>query len=206
MVGFCKIKTRKMGVDYYNCDVCQDIFSDCSGYGYCDGCYKRWCQSCYVAKFIFDGRERCDLCWNDACIPVKSKQLLEFCCKKYKTTPSEIEEEFRQEAGPAYQQPEDSYYCTSCIEGECASSKCVRIDDYCDVEDDDGDVRHVGYCCRAQIKYCGADEDDICDECRKWERRRSAYTLLALRCFRPKTPFAKLPKDVLIYLIKQGSV
>jgi hypothetical protein len=137
---------------------------------------------------------------------VKSSELLDFCCEKYKTTRKEIEEEFREEAGNEYREPEDSFYCTKCVNRDCADTKCVRIDQFCDIDDDNinDEMQHVGLCCRAQIKHCGADEDNICDECIKWERRRSAYALLGLRCFRPKTPLAKLPKDVLIYLINKG--
>lgn len=191
-----------MGVDYHNCDVCNDIFSSCDDYNICDGCRKRWCTSCRVDQFIFNGEARCDLCWQDAPKAVKSSELLDFCCEKYKTTRKDIEKEYRVQAnGDEYREPEDSFYCTMCVTRDCADTKCVRIDELCEVDDIDVDLQIKGVCCRAQIKYCGTDEDDMCDECIKWERRRSAYTLLGLRCFRPKTPLAKLPKDVLIYLI-----
>jgi hypothetical protein len=39
--------SKKMGVDYYNCDECGEIFPDCDHYGYCCICDKRLCGSCF---------------------------------------------------------------------------------------------------------------------------------------------------------------
>jgi hypothetical protein len=36
-----------MGVDYYNCEDCGDIFSDAGHHGYCGGCESRLCGDCY---------------------------------------------------------------------------------------------------------------------------------------------------------------
>ncbi|PEA25850.1 hypothetical protein CN984_12035 [Bacillus cereus] len=36
-----------MGVDYYNCEVCNEIFSDAGHYGHCGGCEENLCGSCY---------------------------------------------------------------------------------------------------------------------------------------------------------------
>ena len=39
-----------MGVDYYNCSSCNDIFGDCDTYENCESCGQMLCRKC-MAKF-----------------------------------------------------------------------------------------------------------------------------------------------------------
>lgn len=192
-----------MGVDYYNCKMCGDIFADCSDHGTCEGCYATWCEGCKhsVTTFVFGGEERCDFCWHGGPKRVKKQQLLDFAVKKLKTTVEALEEEFCAQAGPEYRESRDSYYCTQCAKGECANKRCTQIDKDCDLDDPDDDDQHRGYCCAAQIKFCGASEDELCEGCTKWQAHRTVFLLLGLGRFRPKTGLAMIPKDVLRYMI-----
>jgi hypothetical protein len=36
-----------MGVDYYNCAICNDIFADAGHYGHCGNCESTLCGDCY---------------------------------------------------------------------------------------------------------------------------------------------------------------
>lgn len=115
-----------MGVDYYNCKVCGEIFADCSDYGTCESCYAHWCHSCMreVTTFMFNNEERCEFCWKDEPKHPKPDVLLDFAVKKLKTTHEELRQEFVAQAGPEYRHGRDKFYCTQCDEGECASTKC----------------------------------------------------------------------------------
>jgi len=39
-----------MGVCYYNCDICEEIYCDCGDYSYCEKCETSFCEDC-VDKF-----------------------------------------------------------------------------------------------------------------------------------------------------------
>jgi len=36
-----------MGVDYYNCGICGEIFNDCGYFGYCSNCGEMLCGHCH---------------------------------------------------------------------------------------------------------------------------------------------------------------
>ncbi len=63
-----------MGVDYYNCDECGEIFDDCSGmYNYCEECGKRLCFWCQVElnmrtepEHFQDGAETLGEYWSES--------------------------------------------------------------------------------------------------------------------------------------------
>ena len=63
-----------MGVDYYNCERCGEIFADCGDFRNCNECGTRWCGSdCaeadgYVSPIIIDedGEEMTDY-ENESC-------------------------------------------------------------------------------------------------------------------------------------------
>ncbi len=42
-----------MGVDYYNCELCNEIYADCSDYGSCKICNKNVCPVCYHRDFVY---------------------------------------------------------------------------------------------------------------------------------------------------------
>ena len=35
-----------MGVDFFNCSICDEIHSDCESYGYCGKCKDVFCEEC----------------------------------------------------------------------------------------------------------------------------------------------------------------
>lgn len=43
-----------MGISYYNCSRCDEIFADCGDWYYCHGCCKKLCGQCksYVVKVL----------------------------------------------------------------------------------------------------------------------------------------------------------
>lgn len=67
-----------MGVDYYNCSVCEEIFSDAGYYGYCIECEGMMCGHCHdkmtkkygqigedhekVGWYGGDATNKCDAC------------------------------------------------------------------------------------------------------------------------------------------------
>lgn len=169
-------------------------------------CYSSWCAECKdegaVEKFVFNGSERCTLCWHAEPKRVKSSKLLGLAVTKLKTTKKALEEEFRAQAmDPAYRRARDHYYCTRCKNGECASAKCERVSRDCDVDDPDDDAQHRGLCCQAQASFGGVDEDDFCPGCQRWAKLRLALQLLGLRKFRLVVDLQWIPKDVLRFLI-----
>lgn len=42
-----------MGVDYYNCEFCNEIYADCTDYGSCKICNKSACPNCYYKDFSY---------------------------------------------------------------------------------------------------------------------------------------------------------
>lgn len=182
-----------MGVDYYNCVVCNEIYADCEDYGSCDGCNASWGPCCVddIKTFIFSGESRCTLCWRDTPKRPDSDELIQFALKKLKTTKDELENEFCAED----KTPKDYFYCTECPTQKCANTECERVSN--PHEDDDGcyKIQRIGFCCKAQKL-----EDDMwCDVCLAWRRRKMAISLFFLR--KNHESFARLPKDVLKYLI-----
>lgn len=86
-----------------------------------------------------------------------------------------------------WEQGDNTYYCTICPPEMCASSKCEIINN--------GDER--GICC-----FAAYEPESFCSACVKWKRDRNIL-LLGIRKFRPKTLLAKLPRDLLRYIIEK---
>lgn len=193
-----------MGVDYYNCDYCKEIFSDCEDYGICESCYSRWCSDCErygnCKSFIFEGKQRCGFCWKDAPRDIKKGLLLDFALEKLCTTQEVLEKEFREQAGSEYREIRDTFYCTQCEPGECASKECERVAIPCDVDDPNEEHQHCGYCCVSQINFQGLGDDESCTSCRRWNFRRLAILLLGIRQFRPKSGLLTISKDVFRFI------
>lgn len=39
-----------MGVDYFNCPICNSIFNDCGPFGWCSQCERRLCGDCHAKQ------------------------------------------------------------------------------------------------------------------------------------------------------------
>lgn len=44
-----------MGVDFYNCEICEEIFNDCGHYGHCAKCESTLCGDCYDKMYEKNG-------------------------------------------------------------------------------------------------------------------------------------------------------
>lgn len=97
-----------MGVDYYNCEICDNIFHDAGHYGYCGNCEASLCGRCYdrmsekngelpedhenYGDYGEDSPSCCDKC--DGTVLDKTAFLL-FLADKLGQTVEELEAEFR---------------------------------------------------------------------------------------------------------------
>lgn len=193
-----------MGITFSNCDVCDNIYHDCSDYGSCETCGKSWCDDCKdmneVKQFIFNGKLRCTLCWKEEPKRVKKSVLFDYITKKLRTTYEELEDEFRAQAGPEYREPKDRYFCTECYDNECASVKCEYIDYNIGYEVHD-EIQYRGWCCKAYNRHnTREDYYELCKGCKKWERQRIQTILLGVHKFRPDSLLKTIHKDVLKYM------
>jgi hypothetical protein len=98
-----------MGVDYYNCEVCNDIYCDAGYYGYCGNCEASLCGSCYdemrklhgelgedhekAGDFGEDAPKCCSVCDGSV---IDDAVFIEFLSKKLGHTREELEAEFRK--------------------------------------------------------------------------------------------------------------
>ena len=100
-----------MGVDYYNCEICGDIFADAGHYGHCGKCEATLCGHCYDEMQMKNGMlgedhpradwfgeeapNCCDKCDGSV---IDEGAFTSFLLKKLGKTREELEEEFRKEA------------------------------------------------------------------------------------------------------------
>lgn len=97
-----------MGIDYYNCEVCDEIFADCGPCGFCGKCEAYLCGHCLdemrerngeigedhenADDYGEDAPNGCDKC--DGTI-INEGAFVAFLVKKIGKTREELEEEFR---------------------------------------------------------------------------------------------------------------
>lgn len=97
-----------MGIDYYNCEICDEIFPDVNHYGHCGNCEATLCGDCYDAmrekngelgeaheKASWYGEESpncCDKCTGEHIDP---NEFLRFVIAKTGMTEDALEAEFR---------------------------------------------------------------------------------------------------------------
>lgn len=89
-----------MGVDYYNCDACEEIYADCEdGLSYCEKCENNFCSKCttkYGLREMYDDDneeewlENCPVCAKKV---VKTHELIDYMLKKLDKTKEEMEAE-----------------------------------------------------------------------------------------------------------------
>jgi hypothetical protein len=86
-----------MGVDFFNCDICGEIFSDCEHWGCCYPCGSTLCGDCYDSaseKYKAEGGEllACQICSKDI---ISDLEVLNFTLKKFNINRKDIEDEIR---------------------------------------------------------------------------------------------------------------
>ena len=109
-----------MGVDFYNCDNCGEIYADCVG-GSCEGCDSSWCNRCddIIRSFFYNGNIRCDLCFQTRARNPTNDLLLYFALEKLKMTLKDLKEEFKGA------QEIEKYECTrDPLKHDCTGHKC----------------------------------------------------------------------------------
>lgn len=98
-----------MGIDYYNCEICDEIFNDCGHYGHCGNCEAIMCGHCYdemsekygelgedhenADDYGEDAPNRCDKCTGDIIDP---NAFLQFVIKKTGLSEEALEAEYRE--------------------------------------------------------------------------------------------------------------
>ena len=98
-----------MGVDYYNCEICGEIFADVCHYGHCGNCEATLCGHCFDRMReengeLGRGHERAD--WFGEYAPnccdkcdgtvIDKTAFFEFLANKLGQTVEELEEEYRK--------------------------------------------------------------------------------------------------------------
>ena len=98
-----------MGVDFYNCNICDEIFNDCGDYGICSNCEGMMCDTCHqemVKKYgnpeIGSDAERsygdmssikCDICSG---VIVTDKDIVDYIIDITGNTKQELEDKVRR--------------------------------------------------------------------------------------------------------------
>lgn len=186
-----------MGVTYYNCDNCGDIFNSYTFGGFCDHCDSRWCADCKnsIQRFLFANEERCTQCFDTVPDVPTENEVLTFALGKLGMTRAELIQEFVTNAGPdsRFHSSSDEYRCTQCPAGTCASTQCEQIDQDYERPNEDDEIPARGYCCVAQEE----PHAEFCAPCQAFWCRKTIMTLLGIRAFRPESPLTALQRDVL---------
>jgi hypothetical protein len=131
-----------MGVDYYNCDLCKEIYADCGG-GYCDFCRISMCGNCYsndTTEFQLDEKIEIVIC-NEHYEKSNLKATVKYFNDKYKDHGIRISS--------------NKHFLELMKEPECR--KCKSTD--CDVPKNYG--YHKYECC---VCY-GRNPEDVCKGC-----------------------------------------
>lgn len=143
-----------MGVDYYNCSHCGEIYADCGTYKSCEHCGGSACANCMddVDFFEFQGEHYCDLCWEDEIPIYDDGELLNYLLNKYKRTRDEIENELPKK------KPKHRYYCKE--KHNCGSVRCDLIyEDF--YSENDWELPSRGICC-LEHKLIAAERCSAC--------------------------------------------
>lgn len=159
-----------MGVDYDNCDNCGEIYADCSGYGYCEGCYRSWCVACCktIKTFHYGDEMRCDLCFSTDPMPIEDSDLLDFVEEKYGTTREELRKELKRARPEDFDVPENAYECQMDDHRHKCNPDCTTLGKNCKHPTEDLSMyatdRVRGLCCAAKFP---AAKEKWCEECSK---------------------------------------
>ena len=81
-----------MGMDFYSCENCGEIFDDCGSYGVCHKCNAWFCDDCDNKYRVEEENGKCPICSGET---VPEKRLLDFALKKLKTSKEKLKREYR---------------------------------------------------------------------------------------------------------------
>ena len=167
-----------MGVDFYNCAICNEIYPDCGKYDNCEGYGGSWCGECMYngnnRKSLYDGDPYCELC-EPRTTPREptEKQLLQHIIEKYNINKEEEIIELQQTR--KFQDEVTKYYCTTSendMHGalECNSDGCEYLEhDYEMDESKYGITLERGRCCRDVYRD---DQDEWCHSCLETNKKK----------------------------------
>jgi hypothetical protein len=98
-----------MGVDFYSCELCGEVFPDCGAYGHCTGCEATLCEGCrdkMVDKYgAYDEEDGCyssydPLFCNDCHISVvHDKDIMEYLLRKLALSREDVEKSILRKRG-----------------------------------------------------------------------------------------------------------
>jgi hypothetical protein len=189
--------------NYFVCPDCEEIASrGMEDSVICKHCYRRYCNDCVEQNafrtFVYNGEDRCSECFSTCPDEIKDDDLLELAMEKLGTNRKRLRDEILANGPERFRVPPNTFECTFCPPGECASKLCVYVEEHLGSECANRLSDHVGvteittgYCCRAR------EEDNVCTSCELWELRRVARILIGMRKFRKTCVLAQLPRDVL---------
>lgn len=160
-----------MGVDYYNCDNCNEIFTTCDDHGHCRGCRSTWCQDCLysVKTFRYGNTFRCTLCFNSEPVEISDSDLLDFALEKLKTDRETLRVELKRARPDEFDKADEEYTCQNRKKHICPPNCQTLSDDDDDPEESDPDIRR-GLCCASK-------EADLCEPCSVYHVRKSIIAL-----------------------------
>jgi len=193
-----------MSTGAFICPCCDEA---CDGYEHqsCAGCHQDCCENCSddgrFETFIYNGEECCTICFQTKPDDIEQSDLLDLALTKLGTTKKRLREELLISGPERFRVAPNKYECTVCPEFECSSNLCTKVSKFLEREcvirfnDPEMDEFTKGYCCKARR------DEELCSECKDWEGRRVARTLIGIRKKRKGTLLAWLPRDVLILCI-----
>lgn len=92
-----------MGVDFSNCDACDEVFCKCDSYSVCDDCGSYLCGSCMEEFEVHHhmaaepsgeyDEDKCPFCSKQV---ITDTELLEFALTELKTNKDKLTEKYRQ--------------------------------------------------------------------------------------------------------------
>lgn len=161
-----------MGVDFYNCNVCDEIYADYSNYGTCEGCDARWCENCdeNIKKFIYDGKECCNVCFSTDPVIITDDEMLDHVLQMLEKTRDDLKREML--LMDMYNKPQNEYKCIDPDGKHECNNACLVIAEDFDLEESQLPLR--GLCCVARYKE---DKDAYCAECTKDKKLKPAEFL-----------------------------
>lgn len=156
-----------MGVDFYNCCICNEIYAGCGDYGWCEGCGRSWCGYCDKSQHVFwyDDKICCTWCFSTDPQPIEDNDLLEYALEKLDKSRVELIDELKRDR-PEYTEPQNVYECQDNPKSHICNKKCTTLaDDFSDEDLKQYSTHQVrGRCCNS--KYPD-NPDEMCESCNK---------------------------------------